>query len=76
MLKNHTSIVQHGTYESHSCQSPLGRSVSSKTDKSNQAKQKDEETRVAILLHCIGEDGLEVFNTFEFGTEEDKKKLD
>ena len=44
--------------------------------KATKAEQKDEETQVVILLHCIGEDDLEVFNTFEFGTEEDKKKLD
>ena len=27
-----------------------------------------------MLLHLIGEDALEVFNTFEFGSEEDKEK--
>lgn len=41
-----------------------------------EADRKDEEIQVAILLHCIGEDGLEVFNTFELEWEEDKKKID
>lgn len=44
--------------------------------KATEADRKDEEIQVAILLHSIGEDGLEVFNTFEFEREEDKKKID
>ena len=44
--------------------------------KAAEADRKDEEIQVAILLHCIGEDGLEAFNTFEFEREEDKKKID
>ena len=38
--------------------------------KATEADKKDEEIRVAILLHCVGEDGLEVFNTFEFENKE------
>ena len=30
--------------------------------------------RSPMLLHLIGEDVLEVFNTLEFDSEEDKKK--
>jgi hypothetical protein len=29
--------------------------------------EKDEEVKIAILLHCIGEDALEIYNTFSFG---------
>ena len=43
--------------------------------KATEADWKDEEIQVAILLHCIGEDGHEAFNTFEFEREEDKKKI-
>lgn len=28
------------------------------------------------MLHCVGEDGIELFNTFEFKNEGDKKKLE
>jgi len=31
--------------------------------------------KVAILLHCVGEDGIEAFNSFEFKNERIKKKL-
>ena len=34
--------------------------------KATKADRKDEEIQVAILLHCIEEDSLEAFNTFEF----------
>ena len=43
--------------------------------KATEADRKDEEIQVAILLHSIGEDGLEAFNTFEFEQEADKKKI-
>lgn len=35
-----------------------------------------EATKVAILLNIAGEDAIELFNTFTFTDEEDKKKLD
>ena len=38
--------------------------------KATEADKKDEQIRVAILLHCVGEDGLEVFNTFQFENKE------
>ena len=44
--------------------------------KATEADRKDKVIPVAILLHCIGEDGLEAFKTFEFEREEDKKKID
>ena len=43
--------------------------------KATEADRKDKEIQVAILLHCIGEDGLEAFKTYEFEREEDKKKI-
>lgn len=36
---------------------------------------KPEPKRVATLLTVIGSDALEVFNTFEWNAEEDKKKI-
>ena len=35
------------------------------------ANEKDEEVKVAILLHTIGEDALDLFNTFTFADDED-----
>lgn len=35
-----------------------------------------EEVQIAILLHCIGESCIDVYNTFSFDNEEDKKKYD
>ena len=44
--------------------------------KATETDRKDEEIQAALLLHCIGEDGLEALNIFEFEREEDKKKID
>ena len=44
--------------------------------KASGAVSKEEEIQVAILLHCVGEEALEVFNTFVFANDEDSKKLD
>ena len=44
--------------------------------KATETEREDEEIQAALLLHCIGEDGLEALNTFEFEREEDKKKID
>ena len=38
--------------------------------KATEAEKKDKEIRVASFLHCVGQDGLEVFNTFEFENKE------
>ena len=37
--------------------------------------EKAEEIQVASLLHLVGEEALEVFNTFQFAAEDDKKKI-
>ena len=37
--------------------------------------EKAEEIQVASLLHLVGEEALEVFNTFQFTAEDDKKKI-
>ena len=37
--------------------------------------EKAEEIQVASLLHLVGKEALEVFNTFQFTTEGDKKKI-
>ena len=39
-----------------------------------EASKKSAKIQSSMLLHLIGEDALEVFNTFEFGSEEDKEK--
>ena len=39
-----------------------------------EASKKSAKIKSSMLLHLIGEDVLEVFNTFEFGSEEDKEK--
>ena len=39
-----------------------------------EASKKSVKIQSSMLLHLIGEDALEVFNTFEFGSEEDKEK--
>ena len=39
-----------------------------------EASKKSAKIQSSILLHLIGEDALEVFNTFEFRSEEDKEK--
>ena len=39
-----------------------------------EASKKSAKIQSSMLLHLIGEDALEVFNTFEFGLEEDKEK--
>ena len=39
------------------------------------ASKKSEETKTSILLHVIGEDALEVYNTFQFAVDGDKMKL-
>ena len=39
-----------------------------------EAGKKSAKIQSSMLLHLIGEDALEVFNTFEFGSEEDKEK--
>lgn len=39
------------------------------------ANEKEEKTQVAILLHTIGEEGLEIFNTFVFTEGEEHKLL-
>ena len=44
--------------------------------KAKGADSKTEDVQVAILLHCVGEDGLEVFNTFDFGDGEDNNKFE
>jgi hypothetical protein len=44
--------------------------------KASGAVSKDEEIKVAILLHCVGEEALKVFNTFVFANDDDSKKLD
>lgn len=41
------------------------------TDKAD----KPDKTKIAILLHLIGDEGLEIFNTFQFANEEDEKKF-
>ncbi|KAL4721007.1 hypothetical protein ACJJTC_016778 [Scirpophaga incertulas] len=33
----------------------------------------DEETQIAVLLHCMGEQCVEIYNTFNFNDEEEKK---
>ena len=35
-----------------------------------------EDVQCAILLHVIGEEAMEIYNTFKFATEEDRTKLD
>ena len=37
-----------------------------------EASKKSGKIQSSILLHLIGEDALEVFNTFEFASDEDK----
>ena len=44
--------------------------------KASGAVSKELEIQVAILLHCVGEEALEVFNTFVFANDDDSKKLD
>ncbi len=39
-----------------------------------EASKKSGKIQSSMLLHLIGEDALEVFNTFEFASEEDKEK--
>ena len=39
-----------------------------------EASKKSAKIQSSMLLHLIGEDALEVFNTFEFGSEKDKEK--
>ena len=38
--------------------------------------QENEDVQCAILLHVIGEETMEIYNTFQFATEEDRTKLD
>ena len=42
--------------------------------KASGADKQDEGTKIALLLHCVGEEALEVYNTFKFdpATDEDK----
>jgi hypothetical protein len=39
-----------------------------------EASKKSGKIQSSLLLHLIGEDALEVFNTFEFASDEDKEK--
>jgi hypothetical protein len=39
-----------------------------------EASKKSGKIQSSMLLHLIGEDALEVFNTFEFASDEDKEK--
>lgn len=39
------------------------------------AVDKDDKIKVAILLHAIGDEGIDIFNTFTFDTEGDEAKL-
>lgn len=36
---------------------------------------KDDKTKIAVLLNCIGDEGIKIFNTFEYDTEGDEKKF-
>ena len=38
--------------------------------------EQDEKVQCAILLHTIGEEALEIYNTFRFATGEDPNKID
>ena len=40
-----------------------------------EANKKSEKIQSSILLHTIGEDALDVYNTFEFEDLENKEKL-
>ena len=42
---------------------------------SGKIKEK-EDVQCAILLHVVGEEALEIYNTFQFVNEEDRHKLD
>ena len=42
---------------------------------SGKIKEK-EDVQCAILLHVIGKEAMEIYNTFQFATEEDRTKLD
>ena len=42
---------------------------------SGKLKEK-EDVQCAILLHVISEEAMEIYNTFQFVTEEDRTKLD
>lgn len=44
--------------------------------KASGGSKKEDETKIAILLNLIGDDGLRIFNTFEFAEGEDKKKFE
>ena len=39
-----------------------------------EASKKSGKIKSSMLLHLIGEDAQEVFNTFEFASDEDKEK--
>ena len=41
--------------------------------KASGAEKKSDETKVAILLHCVGEEALEVHNTFIYDGDDGKK---
>ena len=43
--------------------------------KASGAAGKPEDVKVAILLHCIGDEGLEVYNTFQYAEDENKDLL-
>jgi hypothetical protein len=38
-----------------------------------ESAKKDDEIKVAILLHCIGDKGVEIYNTFAFDNDNAKK---
>ena len=42
---------------------------------SGKIKEK-EDVQCAILLHVIGKEAMEIYNTFQFATDEDRTKLD
>ncbi|KAK9730633.1 hypothetical protein QE152_g14380 [Popillia japonica] len=37
---------------------------------------KPDEVKIAVLLNIIGDQGLSIYNTFEYGTEEDRTKYE
>ena len=40
-----------------------------------ESEEKADNIKTAIFLTCIGKQGIEIYNTFSFGNEDDEMKL-